>query len=284
MVHLGPFELHVVSDGFFRLDGGAMFGVVPKTLWEKTATPDERNRVVLGLNLLLIRTGRKNILVDTGIGGKHDAKFVDLYAVDRSTTALDGLRALGLGPGDIDVVVLTHLHFDHAGGATARHGSEAVPVFTKAAHILQEGMWEEALGRNPRTRGSYAPEDFVPLRAAGLLKIVRGDEEIVPGVSVRRTGGHVEHHQMVVVEGGGRKAVYWGDILPSTAHVKPAWVTGYDLFPAEAAAIKERLSEEAVKEEWLNVFDHDPYVSMGYLRREEKGFRVETVERAGGRR
>jgi len=177
---------------------------------------------------------------------------------------------------------LTHLHFDHAGGATERRGGAAVPVFPKAVHIVQEGMWEEALSANPRTRGSYVPEDFLPLREAGLVRFARGDEEIVPGVSVRRSGGHVDHHQMVFVEGGGRTAVYWGDILPSTAHVKAAWVTGYDLHPAEVAAIKERMTEQAAAEGWLNVFDHDPAVSMGLLRREEKGFRVETVERAPG--
>ncbi len=283
MHKLGEFELHAVSDGFFRLDGGAMFGIVPKPLWEKQAAPDERNRITLSLTLLLIRTGRKNILVDTGIGDKHDAKFLDLYAVDRRRTALGGLAEIGLGPEAIDLVVLSHLHFDHAGGATRREGSALVPTFPRAAYVVQEGMWAEALEPNPRTRGSYIQDDFLPLEKAGRVRFVRGEEEIAPGVRVRLSGGHVKHHQIVLAESGGRKAVFWADLLPTAAHVKPAWVMGYDLYPHEVAAIKERMVEEAVRERWVNVFEHDPDVAMATFERDGKGYRVEPLERVRGR-
>ncbi len=284
MHRLGEFELHALSDGFFRLDGGAMFGIVPRTAWEKVATPDDRNRLRLALTTLLIRTGKANVLVDTGIGDRRDARFAELYALERPPALAGSLREIGLGPGDIDVVILSHLHLDHAGGATVRRGGEVVPAFPKAVYVVQEGMLEEALRPNPRTKGSYDAEDFLPLREAGRLRLARGDEEIVPGVSVILSGGHVERHQMVVAESGGRKAVYWGDVLPTTAHVRPAWVTGYDLFPAELAAFKERMEERAAAEEWVSVFEHDPSVAMGILRKEEKGYCVEAVERVAGSR
>jgi len=280
MIRMGGIELHVVGDGTFRLDGGAMFGIVPRAAWEKRVVPDSRNRILLGLNLLLIRTGGRNILVETGLGDKHDARFADLYSVDRSLPAPEGLRRIGVGTGDIDMVILTHLHLDHAGGATTRREGKAVPTFPRAVYVIQEGACEEALRDNPRTRGSYRPEDFLPLREAGLVRFVRGDEEVAPGVRVLRTGGHVGHHQMVMVEGGGRKAAFWGDLLPSTVHVKPAWVTGYDLYPAELASLKEDLLGRSASEGWLNVFGHDPQIAVGVLRREEDGFRVEAVERA----
>jgi glyoxylase-like metal-dependent hydrolase (beta-lactamase superfamily II) len=282
MHQLGAFELHAVSDGFFRLDGGAMFGIVPKPVWEKAAPPDARNRIRLSLTTLLIRTGRENVLVDTGLGDKHDARFLDLYGVERPVPLVKGLERLGLRPEDIGVVVLSHLHFDHAGGATTRRGTEVVPTFPGATYVIQEGMWGEALEPNPRTKGSYMQDDFVPLEKAGRVRFVRGEEEVVPGVRVRLTGGHVKHHQVVVAESGGRKAVYWADLMPTTAHLKPAWVMGYDLFPHDVASLKERWLAEAARERWVNVFEHDPETAMAYVVRDEKGFRAETIEGVPG--
>ena len=283
MHRLGDFELHIVSDGTFRLDGGAMFGIVPKPIWEKVAKPDERNRITLGLNCLLIRTGSKNVLVDTGMGDKHDARFKELYAEAHETTVPAELAKLGLRPDDIDVIVLTHLHFDHAGGCTVKRGDELVPAFPRATVIIQEGMWAEALEPNPRTKGSHFQEDFVPLREAGLVKFVKGEEEIVPGVRVRRTGGHVKNHQVVLAESRGQTAIYWADLLPTAAHVKPAWVMGYDLYPAEVATIKQAMVAESSAGHWVNVFEHDPAVAMAYLHAEEKGIRVDPIERTPGR-
>jgi glyoxylase-like metal-dependent hydrolase (beta-lactamase superfamily II) len=279
MYRLGGFELHAVSDGTFRLDGGAMFGIVPKPLWEKVVTPDDRNRITLALNCLLIRTGQKNVLVDTGMGDKHDAKFIEIYAEAHETRLLDDLARLGVRPEEIDFVVLSHLHFDHAGGATRRAGGELVPTFPRAAYIVQEGMWAEALAPNPRTKGSYFEDDFVPLKKAGRVRFVTGEEEVTPGVRVLHTGGHVKHHQVVMAESQGEKAIFWADLLPTSMHVKPSWVMGYDLFPHEAALIKERMVEQAVRERWVSVFEHDPEVALGRIEQEPKGYRVEPIER-----
>lgn len=280
MQRVGDYELHALSDGFFRLDGGAMFGIVPKPAWEKVCPPDERNRILLSLTCLLIKTQHKTVLVDTGMGDKRDAKFAEMYAVDRSRTLLRSMAELGMKPEDVDYVILSHLHFDHAGGATRREiNGDVTPTFPKATYIIQEGMWNEALEPNPRTKGSYLKEDFTELRLMGRVKFVKGDEEVTRGVRCRLTGGHVRHHQGVEVESNGKKAFFWGDLLPTTHHAKPAWVMGYDLFPAEVAAMKEKMVAQAASEGWLNVFEHDPDIAMGLFVKDEKGYRVEPVER-----
>lgn len=281
MQKLGDFELHALSDGFFRLDGGAMFGIVPKVVWEKALPADDRNRVRLAITTLLVRTGRANVLVDAGIGDKNDPKFSELYGIERSSTVPRGLAELGLKPDDIDYVVLSHLHFDHAGGSTRRGpDGELQPTFPKATYVVQQGMWEEALDPNPRTKGSYKKDDFMPLRPLGRVKFVDGDVEVTRGVRVRLTGGHCRHHQAVEVESGGKKAFFWADLLPTTHHVKPAWTMGYDLYPAEVASIRERVVAQAAAEGWINVFEHDPEIAMGRFVKDEKGgYRVEAVER-----
>ncbi len=276
MIKLGDYELHAVSDGFFRLDGGAMFGIVPKVAWERVTEVDARNRIRLALTTLLIRTGKQNVLVDTGIGTKNDAKFTDMYGVEHPPTAPESLRKLGLAAGDIDAVVLSHLHFDHAGGATVREADAVVPTYPRATYYIQRGMWEEAQLPNPRTRGSYIDDDFLPLEKAGRVKLIDGDHEVAPGVVCRKTGGHVKHHQSVFVERGGRKAVYWADLMPTTNHVKPAWVMGYDLYPSEVAELKQKMLKDAIREEWVNVFEHDPKVAMALVR---EGYKIEALER-----
>lgn len=278
MIKLGDLEIHVLSDGFFRLDGGAMFGIVPKPAWERVAPCDHHNRVLLGLNPLLIRTGRANVVVDSGIGERRDAKFEEAYEVRKTSTLPGSLAALGVAPEDIDFVVPSHLHFDHAGWLTTRQGGgDFAPTFPRAKYVVQEGTWEEALDANPRTKGSYIHTDFLPLEKGGRLKLIRGDEEIAPGVRVHHTGGHVRHHQITFFESKGRKGVYWGDLLPTAAHVKPAWVMGYDLDPAGVASQKERLIKQAVEEQWLCAFDHDPKTPLAYFRRGEKGVIVEAA-------
>ncbi len=275
MIRLGNYELHAVSDGFFKLDGGAMFGIVPKVVWQKVTEVDDRNRVRLSLTTLLIRTGKLNILVDTGIGTKHDARFSEMYAIEHPPTAPESLLKAGLTPSDIDAVVPSHLHFDHAGGATVRSGDSIVPTYPRATYYIQRGMWDEAQLPNPRTRGSYLDEDFLPLEKAGRVQLIEDEHEIAPGVVARRTGGHVKHHQSVFIESGGQKAIFWADLLPTTNHVKPAWTMSYDLYPHDVAELKDRLLKQAIREEWVNVFDHDPKVAMARIR---DGYRIEPLE------
>ena len=277
MHRLGKFELHAVSDGFFRLDGGAMFGIVPKPLWEKVTRVDDRNRIYLSLSTLLIRTGDHNVLVDTGIGTKHDEKFNGLYGIDHFTTVPESLKKIGLTVDDIDTVIISHLHFDHAGGATVRKNGDVVPTFPKASYVIQKGMWDEALEKNPRTMGSYMPDDFLPLEKAGRVRFVDGDTEVVPGVRVQKSGGHVKHHQVIFAESEGKKAIYWADLMPTTNHVRPAWVMGYDLFPHDVARMKQEMLERSAAEEWVNVFEHDPKTAMGYVRKDGRKYVVEPL-------
>jgi glyoxylase-like metal-dependent hydrolase (beta-lactamase superfamily II) len=284
MHKLGDFELHAVSDGTFKLDGGAMFGIVPKPVWERVMPADEKNRILLSLTCLLVKTGKKNVLIDTGLGEKHDPKFLELYAVDRTRNLKHRLAELRVRMEEIDYVILSHLHFDHAGGLTVRAMTgDLVPNFPNAQVLVQQGTWEEAIEPNPRTAGSYRRDDFAPLRIMGKVKLLQGDYEVVPGVWIRPTGGHVRHHQSVEIKSGGKTAFFWADLMPTTAHIKPAWTMGYDLFPHEVALLREKLLERAVKEEWVNVFEHDPDVAMGIIRKDEKGYKVETIEKATAR-
>ncbi len=279
MIELGDFKLHAISDGFFRLDGGAMFGIVPKPVWQKVTEVDDRNRIQLSLTTLLIQTGKHNVLVDTGIGTKHDEKFNKLYAVDHFTTVPESLKEVGLTVDDIDTVIISHLHFDHAGGATVRtEDREVVPTFPNARYVIQKGMWNEAIEPNARTMGSYHKDDFFPLQEAGVVDFMEGDGEVVPGVRVVISGGHVKNHQVIFAESGGKTAIYWADLLPTTNHIKPAWVMGYDLFPHETTAIKSKWLERAIQEDWVNVFEHDPNVAMGKIRWQDRKFRLDPLE------
>lgn len=277
MQKAGDVEIHVLSDGLFKLDGGAMFGIVPRPAWEKKMPADECHRVQLSLNPLLLRSGGKNVLVDAGIGDRGDPKFTKSYAIDRRRTLPERLKDMGLSPGDIHVVVPSHLHLDHAGWLTTRQpGGAFAPTFPNAHYVVQEGTWEEALESNPRTRGSYIETDFLPVERQ--LRLVRGPEEVAPGIWVESSAGHVKHHQIVRVRSKGAQAVYFGDLMPTAAHLKPGWVMGYDLYPKEVAALKEKMVEQAVREEWLVCFDHDPHHAIVRLVREGNEVRAVPVE------
>jgi glyoxylase-like metal-dependent hydrolase (beta-lactamase superfamily II) len=277
MQKVGDVEIHVLSDGFFGLDGGAMFGIVPRLVWEKKLAPDACHRVRLSINPLLVRSGGKNVLVDCGIGGARDAKFRQQQAVDSCRSLPEMLKAMGLLPSDIDVVVPSHLHYDHAGWLVTRQpGGGFAPTFPNARVVLQEGTWEEALDANPRTRGSYVETDFLPVERQ--VKLVRGSEEVAPGVWVEGTSGHVKHHQITRVRSGGKQAVYFGDLVPTLAHLRPAWVMGYDLYPMEVAALKQKLIGQAVDEEWLVFLDHDPRHAAARLVRQDGEVRAVPVE------
>ena len=269
-MRLGDLELTPLSDGFLRLDGGAMFGVIPKPLWEKRAPADDRNRIRLGMRPLLVRGSTKTLIIDAGIGGKMDPKSVDIYGVDRSSHLDHALADAGLSADDIEIVLASHLHFDHAGGFTDRTaGGNVVPRFRKARYVVRTGEWEDATHPHERNRASYLAENFVPLRDAGVLDLQPDDGQIMPGVRVLRTGGHTMHHQIVMIESGGRTAVFAADLIPTTAHLDPPWIMGYDLYPMETLAFKRVFVREAIEHEYVMFFEHDPQVAAGYIREKD---------------
>jgi len=274
---VGEFELIPVADGFLGLDGGAMFGIVPKPLWERRMTADARNRVRLGMRPLVVRTGRHTILIDAGIGGKMGAKEQDIYAIDRTPSLEASLASAGIAPTDIDIVIATHLHFDHVGGLTRREGDRLVPAFPAARHVIRQGEWEDATHPHERNRASYIADNFVPLVDAGLVDFKTTDGEIVPGVTMLRTGGHTQHHTIVTIESGGRTAVFAADLLPTTAHLDPAWVMGFDLYPVDTLTYKKAFLREAIAREYVIFFEHDPAIVAGIIREQGKRLVVEPV-------
>ena len=269
----GDLELVSVHDGLFALDGGAMFGVVPRPLWEAHAPPDARNRILLGMRPLVVEAEWGRMIIDCGAGDKMTAKQRDIYALDRTRHLDHALASVGLAADEVDLVLATHLHWDHFGGATARAGAALVPRFRRARYIIRDTEWHDATHTHDRNRASYIPDDFLPLKEAGVIEYFDGDRTIRPGVRVVRTGGHTGQHQIVFIESGGRTAVFVADLIPTTAHIRDAWIMGYDLFPMETLAFKQRFIREAIDREYLIFFEHDPLVAAGYIR-EQDGRRV----------
>jgi glyoxylase-like metal-dependent hydrolase (beta-lactamase superfamily II) len=265
-MNFGNFELIPLSDGTLRLDGGAMFGVVPKPLWETRAPADDKNRIRLAMRPLLIR-GDKTMIVDAGVGAKMDGRSARIYDIDRTRHLDHSLADAGLTRADIDIVVASHLHFDHAGGFTAvDETGRVVPAFPNARYVVRRGEWEDATHPHERNRASYFVENFVPLADAGVLELVAGDDTVMPGVRVIRTGGHTMHHQIIAIESGGRTAVFTADLLPTTAHADLPWIMGYDLYPMDTLAFKRAFVRDAIAREYLIFFEHDPDIAAGYLR------------------
>lgn len=276
-MQLGELELTPLSDGYFRLDGGAMFGIVPKPLWERRAPADERNRITLGLRPLLVR-GERLLIIDAGIGAKMDDKSADIYAIDRRENLDASLRRAGVTPADIDFVLASHLHFDHAGGFTARDPNGRIrPTFPRARYVISRGEWEDATHPHERNRASYLPENFVPLGEAGVVDFLRGDESVMRGVRVRRTGGHTRFHQIVYLESDNQTAVFAADLIPTTAHVDAPWIMGYDLYPMDTLEFKRAFLREAIDREYVIFFEHDPAIVAGYIREINGRPRVEAL-------
>ena len=271
---LGDFELTVVSDGTYFLDGGAFFGVVPKTMWSKKMAPDEQNRLDAGLNSLLVRTGDKNILIETGIGNKLPDKLVQIYK--QPAKLLDNLHAAGVAPEDIDVVINTHLHFDHCGWNTVRRGDQVVAAFPKAEYYVQRQEWEHGRLQLERDAISYMSPNYDPLIESGQMMLLDGDAEIVPGVSVKVVPGHTANMQAVIVESGGsgnekKTACYISDLIPTASHLDLTWVMAFDLFPLDTIESRKRYYAQAIPEKWLTVFTHDDQNPWGYVERGERG-------------
>jgi len=266
---LGDFRLHALDAGAIRLDGGAMFGVVPKPLWERRAPADDRNRISLALRCLLIESADALVLVDTGAGNKESDRFLDIYGISNEgdpTRLEDAIRAAGFAPDDVDYVVNTHLHFDHAGGNTRRVDERvAEPSFPGARYLVQRAEYEFAHRDNERVRASYLPHNYDPVAEAGLFDFLEGEMDVVPGVRVLRTPGHTPHHQSVRIESGGEVACFLADLVPTVAHLPLPWIMGYDLEPLVTLESKRSLLARAREEDWLLVFEHDPDQPWGRL-------------------
>lgn len=274
---LGDLELVTLSDGFFHLDGGAMFGTVPRTMWQKRLPPDDANRIPLGMRPLIVR-GEQTLLIDAGCGDKMDAKNAAIYGLDRRYHLDHSLAEAGLTADDIDIVLASHLHFDHVGGFTARAKDGAiVPRFPRARYVAHRGEWHDATHPHERNRASYLQENFVPLQDAGVLTLVDDGAEIMPGVRFRHSGGHTPHHQVVMIESGGRTAVYTADMYPTTSHIPDPWIMGYDLHPMDTLTFKRAFATEAVAKEYLLFFEHEPSLAAGYLREQDGKRSVERI-------
>jgi glyoxylase-like metal-dependent hydrolase (beta-lactamase superfamily II) len=268
-ITLGDFELTAISDGVYYLDGGAFFGVVPKIMWQRRLPADEKNRVPSGLNSLVLRTGDHTVLIETGVGNKLSEKMVQIYS--QPAQLLENLSAAGFAPEDFDVVINTHLHFDHCGWNTVRQGSRVVATFPKAKYYVQEGEWQYAQTAGERDRISYISDNYDPLVASGQMQLLRGDQEIVPGISVRVFSGHTAHMQAVMITSGGETACYISDLFPTVAHLDIAWTAGFDLYPLDTIANRKRYYAQAIPEKWLTVFTHDMKIPWGYVEKDEKG-------------
>lgn len=297
-ISIGKLRCHLLEGGDQRLDGGAMFGVVPKPLWSKRVQADERNRIPLAMRCLLIEHPDGLVLVDTALGDKEDQKFLDIYGVDNlgnpgPTRLEDAIRAAGHTPEEVRWVMNTHLHFDHAGGNTlladaagkaegAGIPSSAAPAhrlaFPNATYIVQKNELEFARHTNERTRASYLPPNFEPVARAGKWRLLDGEGEILPGISARLTPGHVPWHQSIVVANGGETAVFLGDVIPTSAHLPLVYIMGYDLEPLRTLESKRSLLHDAVKGSWSFIFEHDPRVAMGRVIEDSKGKGVALAE------
>jgi len=263
MASIGPYTLHSIETGRFGLDGGAMFGIVPKPLWEKKIAADELNRIPLHARCLLLEGNGRLILIDNGIGDKQNEKFNQIYAIDTSTMELNrSLRDAGFHREEVTDVILTHLHFDHCGGSTVYNGDELEIAFPNATFHCQKSHWEWAQASNVREKASFLPENLEPLGASGQLSLCEGRIELLPGIEVIPVDGHTQAMQLVRVHDSERSLLYTADLLPTHAHLAPAWNMGYDLWPMTTIDEKARLLEEAIRGNWQLFFEHDPTVGL----------------------
>jgi glyoxylase-like metal-dependent hydrolase (beta-lactamase superfamily II) len=289
---LGDFELSIFSDGTYPLDGGAFFGVIPKVMWSRKVEADNRNYVTTGLNSLLIRTGKQTVLVETGMGNKLSDRMIKFYG--QPAKLLDNLAAANITPDDIDIVINTHLHFDHCGWNTVRDTSgKIVPTFPRAKYYAPEGEWQYARKPSERDVISYLPDNYDPLVASGQMTLLKGGEEIVPGISVKTFPGHTASMVGVIIQGTGESphpstgsgqaisqktrdmahptACYISDLIPTTAHIDISWGMAFDLYPLETIESRKRYYAQAIPEKWLTVFTHDAKTPWAYVERDESG-------------
>jgi glyoxylase-like metal-dependent hydrolase (beta-lactamase superfamily II) len=266
---IGDIRLRFVSGGQLRIDGGNMFGVIPRLLWERESPPDEQHRIRLDTNCVLVQSPNSLGLIDTGYGGKTTARFRQRHALEDGEPLVRNLELIGIAPDQIDWVLLTHLHFDHAGGATCREADGSVrPTFPRARYFVQRAEWEDATSGLPELAGAYHPDDFMPLENAGLLELVDGDAEIAPGIFVQLTGGHTRGHQIVRLESSGESAVCLADMCPTVAHLRTFWTMAYDQFPLDIRRKKPAILNDIADNHRVALLSHDPDIVAGRLKRE----------------
>ena len=274
---LGNLEFHILLDGHVYLDGGAMFGVIPKVMWEKKVPADARNRIQLAMNCLLIHAGGKNILVETGAGGKMGPKMRDIYGLD-GPFLNDRLHDHGLDRTEIDIVINTHLHFDHCGGNTRVEKDKVVASYPNAKYVVQRGEFEHAKNPNERDRASYFLENYVPIEAAGKLALLEADRALAPGVELIRVPGHTANMQCVKLTGGGKTAFYFADLVPTAAHLPLPWIMGYDLYPMTTLENKKKWIPEVIQEGWIALFGHDAKTPAGHVRDRDGIWELEPIK------
>jgi glyoxylase-like metal-dependent hydrolase (beta-lactamase superfamily II) len=280
-VKLGELEVRFLTDGTFCLDGGAMFGVIPRPMWERKLLPDARNRVRLAMNCLLVVSAGKRILIEAGAGDKWDDKRRDIFGFEGTVRLPEQLQALGLRPEQIDIVVNTHLHFDHCGWNTRRVDGKTLPTFPNARYIVQKGELEHALHPTERDRASYIRDNFLPVEVCGQWWLLDGDREIVPGVELIRVPGHTRDMQCVRLSGGGKTAFFFADLVPTVAHLPYAWIMGYDLYPMTTLENKKKWIPEVARQGSLALFAHDAKVRAAWLRERDGQYEAEPVEVEG---
>ena len=270
---VGRCELYFLRDGAFWLDAGAYFGVVPRVIWEKLVEPDELNRVKLHINPVLVKTPDSLVLIDPGLGDKYDEKQRRIFRIEREPDLAGSLAALGLTAADIDVVIGSHMHFDHIGACTRWDGTgQAVPVFANARHYFQAGEWQDAAHPNERTKTAYLRDDFLPLEEAGLVTLLQGSQQVLPHIRVEVTGGHTRWHQIILIESEGETAVFLGGIVPAVTHLQIPYTMGFDLYPVEVMDRRRELYQRAIEGRWLVCLEHECGVPAGYIGHDGKRY------------
>lgn len=268
-MNIGDWRVRPLITGMFRLDGGAMFGVVPRNLWAKVAPPDEENRISMAMRTIVAEGRGRTVVVDTGAGAGYGEKFEKIYAFEAATPPSKGLLPLGIAPEDVTDVIVTHLHFDHGGGAVVRSGKGWELAFPNAAHHVQTAQWEHALNPNPRDRASYFRHRIEPIEQNGALVLHDGPWELAPGFDVLAFHGHTPGQHLPLVHDGDRALFFCGDLIPTAAHIPTPYIMAYDVDPVLAMNEKTEVLERAVRENWILFFEHDPSVEACRVRFDE---------------